>query len=183
MDPISEKNFFEESILTSLRRIVRAIDLHSRDLGSRYKLTVPQLVCLRQLRGNGSCTPSELARHIFLSQATVTGILDRLEARGLVERVRQLTDRRRISICLTEKGEELTASAPSPLQDRFSENLADLTDEEQSRIDQNLKTVVEMMEAQKLDAAPIMAPAGPLGVETGLAMDNGVVGPTTATKN
>ncbi len=147
---------YDESILSSLRRITRAIDLHSRKLASEYKLTAPQLVCLRQLYNDGPLPPSRLAREVSLSQATVTGIIDRLERSRLVERRRDQKDRRQISIFITEKGRELVQSAPLPLQERFAGRLAKLDQQQQALIDKTLKEIVEMMEATELDVAPVI---------------------------
>ena len=106
---------FEDQILGSLRRITRAIDLYSRQLAARYGLTGPQLVCMRALEALGPSTPSTLARHVDLSQATMTGILDRLEQNGLVRRERNQDDRRRVTVSLTESGAGLLGRAPSAL--------------------------------------------------------------------
>lgn len=147
---------FEDSVLRSLRRISRAIDLHSRQLAMQHDLTGPQLVCLRQLQRSGECTSGTLARAIHLSQGTVTGILDRLEARELITRRRGSDDKRRVYVQLTERGEALVHKAPSPLQERFAARLATLSDAEQANIDEVLVRIVEMMEAVHLAAVPVL---------------------------
>lgn len=151
---------YEETILRSLRRITRAIDIHSRQLAQEHRLTGPQLVCLRQIERDGQTTPSALARQISLSQATVTGILDRLSNRGLVNRVRSDTDRRRVHVTLTEAGKQLAATAPSPLQQRFARRLEALAPEGQARIAEVLQQIVAMMEADTLKASPLLVPGG-----------------------
>lgn len=140
---------YDESILNSLRRITRAIDVYSRKLAATYKITAPQLVCLRYLDRHGPHTPSELAREAALSQATVTGVLDRLEAHGLVERRRDNKDRRKVSIHPTEEGRRLSQAAPTPLQELFAARLAELPDEEQAGIDHILRQVAQMMGADQ----------------------------------
>lgn len=154
-------NRFEESILRSLRRMIRALDIQSKHLAQRHHLTGPQLVCLRQIQRAGEITPGELAKSVSLSQGTVTGILERLEARGLVSPSRDPRDRRRLRVSLTEKGEETIRSAPSPLQEDFIARLAALPEGEQAMIDWVLSRVVEMMEASNLDAAPMLS-TGPM---------------------
>jgi len=146
-----DTSLYGENIMTSLRRIIRAIDLYNRNLGARFRLTVPQLVCLRQLSNGGPNTPGRLANHVHLSQATVTGILNRLEDRGLVLRERKETDRRRVTISLTEKGCRVVASAPMPLQDDFFRRLSALSREEQASIDQVLMQIAAMMENREID--------------------------------
>ncbi len=156
--PLGEPSPFEENILRSLRRIMRAIDLHSRHLAASFGLTGPQLVCLRTLGLRDGMTPSELAKEVELSQATVTGIVDRLESRKLVTRLRDDRDRRRVFVRLTAGGRQLLDRAPSPLQDQFVQRLALLPEREQKAIDTMLKQVVDMMGAESLEAAPLLVP-------------------------
>lgn len=141
------KTDYAGSILLSLRRIIHSIDQHNKQLGKRYELTVPQLVCLRQLVVDGELTPGTLAKKIFLSQATVTGIIDRLEGKGLVNRIRSVVDRRKVVVRVTEKGKLMANDIPWPLQERFSQELAALQEPEIEQIDAILKRLVVMMEA------------------------------------
>ena len=154
----------DESILRSLRRITRAIDQHSRSLANKYGLTGPQLICLIHLNRSGKLMGSELARAISLSQATVTGILDRLENRGLVDRKRSIEDKRRVFVSLTDKGSDLVATCPYPLHEIFAHRLQKLPVENQQVIDTILKQIVLMMEAGDVDGAPVLA-TGPILAE------------------
>lgn len=138
------------SILTSLRRIIRSIDQHNKQLGRCYELTVPQLVCIRQLLLDGEMTPGQLAKAVFLSQATVTGIIDRLADKGLVDRQRSTADRRKMMVRLTPPGTRMANEMPWPLQERFSKGLAALDEVEIEQIDTILKRLVDMMEAPAL---------------------------------
>jgi DNA-binding MarR family transcriptional regulator len=146
----------EDDILRSLRRITRAIDLHSKQLMAHCGLTGPQLVCLRTIGRESALTLSGLARAVSLSQATVTGIVDRLVDRGLVRRRRVPTDRRSVSISVTDAGRELIASAPSPLQERFSSRLAALSEADRMSLSAALERVVQMMDGADIDAAPLL---------------------------
>ena len=58
-------------------------------------------------------TPSWIAQHVQVSPSTVIGILDRLEAKGLIQRERDREDRRLVQVSLTEPGRGLVASASS----------------------------------------------------------------------
>ncbi|MCA9537517.1 MAG: MarR family transcriptional regulator [Myxococcales bacterium] len=153
---------YEEEILRALRRITRAIDIHSRALAQQHQLTGPQLVCLLQIRRDKELTPGVLARRVSLSQATVTGIIDRLVARELVVRERSDEDRRRVQLRLTDSGLELAETAPSPLQQRFAARLAQQPAEQQQRIAEVLREIVHMMEADDLEASPVLAAADEL---------------------
>lgn len=143
-------------ILQSIRRIIRAVDIYSRKLRSQYELTSPQLVCLRAVVEHGPLTVTEIAHQVFLSPSTVVGILDRLEARGLVKRERDTIDRRVVHILPTPSGRQVVTRAPSALQDGLHDALKGLPKLEQATIALALKRVVDLMEAGRIDAAPIL---------------------------
>ena len=142
------KTPYAESILISFRRIARAIELFSRELESRFDLTVSQLLCMRQLLADGPLPPSELARRIYLSQATVTGILNRLESREVIKRERIGPDRRVVTVSLTAHGRKMLEDAPLPLQKHFYDQFSQLPEKKQVQITKVLAQVVEMMESQ-----------------------------------
>jgi len=148
-------------VLRSLRRIMRAIDLHSRQLESQFGLTGPQLVCLRVIHQEGPLQPSELARKVDLSQGTVSGIIDRLARRQYVSRRRGTKDRRRVTLSILPAGRDLLTDAPSPLQTRFAERLAALPGANQQVIATMLEQIVRMMDAEDLDAAPVLTAGDP----------------------
>jgi DNA-binding PadR family transcriptional regulator len=95
-----------------------------------------------------------LARAVHLSGATMTGILARLERRGLVGRVRGDADRRTVIVSITELGRRVLERAPSLLQDRFRQRLSQLATWEQLMMLANLQRIAAMMDAEQLDAAP-----------------------------
>ena len=148
----------EEQVIAALRRITRAIDLHSRLLLQKNGLTIPQLAALLSIRRLQPITVGALARDIHLGAATVTGILGRLEKRGLVSRTRGDLDRRSVVIQLTDDGAKLVAEAPSLLQDRFHRELAKLQEWEQTMILATLQRIASMMDAEDIEAAPVLVP-------------------------
>ena len=148
----------EEEILRSLRRIIRAVDLYSRKLMTQTGLSGPQVICLRQLAQGGPMQTSHLAEAVNLSPATVCGILNRLEERGLVIRERQTDDRRRVHVSLSDAGHDTVDNAPPALHDSFLFRLRALPPERQRAIHRTLTGIVEMMSADELDAAPILVP-------------------------
>ncbi len=146
----------EIQILQALRRIIRAVDIHSRELAVRYGITGPQLVCLATLCDDGAMTGAELSRRVFVSASTITGIIDRLEKRGYVERKRDAVDRRRVLLHATPEGYKLAYNAPSPLQGKLSRRLHELPELERATIGFSLQRVVELMEARDIDASPML---------------------------
>jgi DNA-binding MarR family transcriptional regulator len=138
------------------------VDLYSRRLVTDHGLSSPQLLCLRQLDTQGAIPAGELAAAMSLSPATVCGILDRLEARGLVIRERQTDDKRRVLVRLTPKGRQTTRKAPPPLENGFLRQLEALPFAKQAEIDRVLKKLVAMMSAEDLETAPLLSANSPL---------------------
>jgi DNA-binding MarR family transcriptional regulator len=155
----------QNEVLIALRRITQAIDLHSKSLEKKYGITGPQLVVLQELWKHKEITVGELAKSVHLGQATVTGILTRLEKRGYLKRQRSSTDKRKVMIKATDECKRLLDAAPSPLQETFLNQYENIQNWEQHMILTALQRVVAMMDAKEIDAAPIMA-TGPVNTTT-----------------
>lgn len=145
-----------DEVLVALRRVIRATDLHSKRLSKNAGLTAPQLLIMRTIRDLGQVTIGTIADKVSLSQATVTTILDRLELRKLVYRVRSTEDKRKVHAHLTEAGCEILARAPNPLQEDFIKKYQALADWEQTMILASLQRVAHMMNADTIDASPVL---------------------------
>ena len=145
-----------DDVLVALRRVIRATDLHSKQLIKTAKVTAPQLLLMQAIQHQEAAIISELAQTVSLSQATVTSILDRLEQRGLVVRQRSVQDKRKVHIHLTDAGLGILKSAPTALQHQFVEKFAVLHDWEQSMIIASLQRIAHMMDAQDIDASPFL---------------------------
>lgn len=135
-------------ILQALRKITRAAELYSKKLASEHSITGPQLVCLLTVEESQPITAAQLARAIHVSPSTLVGVLDRLEKKGLVARLRDSTDRRRLNITLTEAGRALAAAAPPPLQDKLTSRLSNLSELERAAISLALERVAKLMEEE-----------------------------------
>lgn len=145
-----------DEVLIALRRVIRATDLHSKHLAKTTGLTSPQILLLQTIRDKGQVTIGELANEMSLSQATVTTILDRLEKKELVYRERSNEDKRKVHAYLTEAGSSILIDAPIPLQDQFARQYNDLHDWEKAMIISALQRVAHMMDAQNIDASPVL---------------------------
>ena len=100
----------DDPYLKILRPLVEAYqaifqmgDRHIRSMG----LTPPQFDVVDELGGTQGMTCVELSQATLLAKASLTGIIDRLEAKELIERQAVPTDRRATNIRLTRKGETL----------------------------------------------------------------------------
>lgn len=148
-------------VLQSLRKIMQAVDLHSRGLYRKYGITGPQLVLLREISNNEGISVTELAKSTSLSQATVTDIIVRLEKKSLVVKKKSEHDKRRVELYSTKLCLDLLEKAPPPLQETFINNFTQLEEWEQFMLLSALNRIVSIMATKKIEAAPILA-AGPI---------------------
>lgn len=150
-----------DDVLISLRRIMRAVDLQSRQLVRSHGLTGPQTYILKTMMQMGETTISQLAERVNLSKPTVTDILNRLEKHKLLRRVRSETDKRCVHVTVTDLAREKLTSSPPLLQEAFAQQFSWLKKWEQFQIISSLHKIAEMMDVRDLDAAPILS-SGPI---------------------
>lgn len=148
---------YDQRILRSLRHIIHGVEQYSSQLASSWKITAPQLICLMEIANYGPMNATCISRAVHLSPSTVVGIIDRLEEKGWVKRVRDIKDRRVIVVSATAAGKKLLEQAPSPLQQTLADALSNLPEQEQSMIAESLERVVVLMQAPEIDVAPILA--------------------------
>lgn len=153
MNVVAENNYHYR-ILCALRRVIRAVDIYSRKLNSNLGLTTPQLLCLEAVSKEENMTLTRLTQNVHLGVSTVNGIIDRLEAKQYLRRQRSDNDRRVVYLELTDAGRGVLDNAPSLLQDKLSESFGELPGEEQKIITDSLERIVQLMEAENIDASP-----------------------------
>jgi DNA-binding MarR family transcriptional regulator len=147
-DPVKE-------IVWLIRRLMQGSYLYNKELNKKYQVSAPQLSSLLALYENGPLPPSQIAKYIMVNSSTVTGIIDRLEQKGLVQRSRISTDRRVITVTLTDKGRELAEHAPPPIQEKIVEGLQKLPPHEIEKIVQALTKLTYMLDVQDLEVDQI----------------------------
>jgi DNA-binding MarR family transcriptional regulator len=138
-------------IIYQIRRLMQAEELFTKELNKTYQVSATQLHCLLALYDHGPLPPSQIARYIMVKSSTVTGIIDRLEQKDLVYRLRDSPDRRVITIQLTEAGRELAQHAPPPLQQKIVEGLKKLPEKEIKQIILSLSKLTQMLDVQDLE--------------------------------
>lgn len=145
---MSPSDQVEDEIIAALRRIMRATELHSRALMQRVGLTSSQLAALQAIARLEPVTIKQVAQAVHVSQATLTGVMSRLERQQLVQRDSG-RDRRSVLLALTDRGRRLVEEHPSLLQDHFRDGLGQLADWEQSSMLAALQRVADMMERRE----------------------------------
>lgn len=138
-------------IIFSIRRLIQARELYTKELNRAYQVSASQLNCILTLYENGPLPPSRIAKDMMVKSSTVTGVVDRLEQKGLVRRTRNSPDRRVINVELTEAGIRLAENAPPPIQQKIIDGLSTLTERQVNRIVKALQMLTSMLDVQDLD--------------------------------
>lgn len=138
-------------IIYQVRRLMQAGYQYTKELNKNYRVSAPQLNCLLALNEAGPLPPSQIARHIMVKSSTVTGVIDRLEYKGLVKRTRNSPDRRVITIELTEAGRILAQHAPPPIQQKIVDGLKRLQPDHLGQIVHYLGLLTHMLDVQEFD--------------------------------
>ena len=145
-----------EDALIALRRIQRMTELASKRLAQMAGLTPSQLSVLRILDEGENISAGQVAEATQLKHATITSLVDKLEARGFVARQRCETDRRRVLLHLLPAGKIALSKAPDPLHETFSIGFDALPGWHQSMLVSSLERAVTLLDADMLDAAPVL---------------------------
>ncbi|WCK54279.1 MarR family transcriptional regulator [Aneurinibacillus sp. Ricciae_BoGa-3] len=126
-----------EGASKQIRMLIRQINHNIFELLacelSAVGITVPQLLVLRTLKEERRKI-SEIAQQVNLSSSTISGIVDRLEAEGYVQRVRDTEDRRIVWVYQTDKAKELKNLVPVLGDSYFDSFLEGISDEETKAI-------------------------------------------------
>lgn len=157
-DPIDNPNAKEKifpsdqtrQIIFSIRRLIQASELYSKELNKKYQISAAQLNCILTIYEHGPLPPSKIAQHMMVKSSTVTGVVDRLEKKGLAERMRNSPDRRMITIQLTETGKKLAENAPPPIQQKIIDGLKKTDDAKKEQIVSSLNMLTGMLDVQGL---------------------------------
>ena len=147
---MKSKDGLVADIIDNLRRVFQVVNEQSKRAERETGLTGQQLWAIKLLAETGEVKVSELARRMYLHPATVVGILDRLEARGMVARRRSNTDRRIVHISLADKGMELLSKAPVVAQGLLTQGLEVLDESDVAGIAASLERLVSILGAQEL---------------------------------
>ena len=134
----------DESVGFMMKRILASI---SQSMEGRLcepgSPTFPQWIPLAKLRMGTAATVAELARECQLDTGAMTRLLDRLEAKGLVRRVRSQSDRRVVNIELTDEGRTAAQDVPQHLAAVQNEYLSGFTQEEWEQLKSFLRRILD----------------------------------------
>lgn len=145
-----------ENALIALRKIQRQTEHASKRLASTAGLTPSQLLVMQILRERGETSAGEISKLTQLKHATITSLVDKLEQRTMISRRRCDEDRRKVWLSLLPDGARAISDAPDLLQETFCAGFEQLPDWHQSMVISALERVAALLDAENMDAAPIL---------------------------
>ena len=125
--------------MLALRRSSAAGVLHGQAVARRVGVNSSDLECLDLILMSGPSTAGEIARHTGLTSGAVTGLIDRLERLGLVERTADPADRRKVLVRVREDKIGPIAQLYAPLEKAMQALLAGYSREELKDADRFLR--------------------------------------------
>ena len=160
---IPENQQVIKDIVWAIRRLVRAVYLDTSKMSRQYGITGSQSMVLRSLLHNGPLSSADLSRKLYVTPSNITGVIDRLEKKGFVERIQKAGDRRISLITLTEAGAEFSKSLPDPIEKKFISHLADLEPEHVQILGVAMNQILNYMGTKGVEEVPLDLSAEPAG--------------------
>jgi DNA-binding MarR family transcriptional regulator len=151
----TENELIIKEIVDAIRRLYRAVYIDTSKMSRQFGLTGAQSGVLRNLFAHGALSSADLSRKLYVTPSNITGVIDRLERKGLVERVRKEGDRRIALITLTEKGDELSQSLPDPIEKKLISELGDLEPEHVELLSVALNQIINLIDTKGVEDAPM----------------------------
>jgi DNA-binding MarR family transcriptional regulator len=115
----------------------------TKEVARQHGLTGPQVTAIKVLENFGALSLTDLSARMSATNSTMTGIADRMERDGLVERIRSETDRRVVQIALTEKGRALAAQIPVASMALFADALRSLDERDRRDLTRILRRLTD----------------------------------------
>ena len=154
---MAKESSLVSEIIDNIRRVFQVVNEQSKKARRETGITGPQLWAIKVLAESSSLRVSDLARRMYLHPATVVGILNRLERKGLIKRVRTNDDRRIVKVELTDAGISLIAKAPQVAQGLLVAGLEVLPIKTLQEINDSLGILVHILGVQELPPQLILS--------------------------
>jgi MarR family transcriptional regulator, organic hydroperoxide resistance regulator len=136
-----------DTILGQLRMLRRDLFRNPYADAAEHGLTGPQVTVMALLVSKGPLTLTELSRSLSMSHSTASGIVDRLERRGLVRRTTDAADRRRTAIAVTESVRRYVRQLEEGPSGRLVRVLRNATPVQRAAIKRGLTLLCELLDS------------------------------------
>ncbi len=144
---------FDQSFPMLLNRALDAVMPTYRELFTRYNLTEQQWRVLRVIWTSKNVTSANLSERTLLSPPSLVSIIDRLEKKNLVSRVRSVDDRRRIYVVATAEGRILQAEVTPQVLAIQTRIRNCVSDKEWLAMEKTLQKITEGMQSPEQSLA------------------------------
>lgn len=141
--------------LRSFRFIVRSIKRHFQHVQDATGLSGSQLWCLSAVHASPGVRVTQLARALGIQQATCSNLVETLERRGLIERRRDPSDQRAVTLYLSPEGSRLARCAPEPVSGILPDALSRLDPDALQELNALLERVIALMGTTGQPARPV----------------------------
>lgn len=138
---MSKTDELSASILNRYLSLLRYQHRHGHKLRKEFGISGRQLAVLRHLLRVGTCTVGEMGDLLYISDASTSKLLERMERDGYIKRRRCEKDNRKVLIDPTEAGREIAARAPMGAIWRMRVKLPELSVGELENIDKAIATL------------------------------------------
>ncbi|HVN71736.1 MAG TPA: MarR family transcriptional regulator [Desulfomonilia bacterium] len=143
--------------IDNLRKVFQVVNEQSKKAKRETGITGPQLWAIKMIAQSSPIRVSDLAEKMYIHPATVVGILNRLEEKDLVKRIRTKDDRRVVHVALTDLGKSMVRKSPEVAQGLLVAGLETLTVKELNSIYEGLGKLVEILGAQEIPPKLILS--------------------------
>ena len=136
-----------EDLTTAVRRLDMALARWHAEIADRIGIDETGLIALARLAMDESQGPADLARNLHMTSGAMTAVLDRLAAQGHLVREPHPTDRRRVTLHLTEGAHEAARAEVRPMAERITELGRRLSPAERAAVGRYLDELVALVAA------------------------------------
>lgn len=149
-----------DETVNNLRRLFQVVNRQSKNEVFEAGLTGPQLWALKSLSDETAnlITVSKLADRMCLNSSTVVRILDALEAKSFIQRVRSTHDRRIVFVNITVKGTQIINQNPNIAQNILMKGLEILSENKLHNLASGLSQLVSILDSENFPRQHIPGP-------------------------
>ncbi|WP_300670598.1 MarR family transcriptional regulator [Desulfoluna sp.] len=137
-----------KKIVGSIRRFYRVVQNDGAKESKSFGLTSSQSNVLRTLYHVGPLSSVDLSRNLYVTASNMTGLVDRLEKKALVSRVRKEGDRRVMLIILTPSGLELAQVLPDPLESKLISGLGHMPVDQVKQLNEAMDQILRLINVE-----------------------------------
>jgi len=134
-----------KQLVGSIRRFYRVVQNDGSKESKRFGLTIMQNNVIRTLDKLGPLSSVDLSRHLSVTASNMTGLVDRLEKKELISRVRKEGDRRVMLILLTPSGLALAQILPDPLEAKLISGLGHMPEAQVKQLNEAMEQILSLI--------------------------------------